>query len=203
MPANLNALIRYKTIDRCLRNKHIKWSIERLRQECTEALGEFRGIYKSVSERTLRDDLRIMKSEILGFNAPITCRNGLYSYSNHNYSIFNTTVHEKELLSDILKLLLRHNKILSGSPYEAVLIRLSEVLNQKLPVEIYNKIIQPDDYAKHTQEACFEILPQKVMAEMHEETHMIDYPRNSSVRFHIKDMSPDMITWEEILRLIN
>lgn len=203
MPTNLNALIRYKTIDRCLRNKQIKWSIERLREECTEALGEFRGVYKSVSERTLRDDLRIMKSEILGFNAPITCRNGLYSYSNNNYSIFNTTVHEKELLSDILKLLLRHKKILSSSLYGAVLIRLSEVLNQKLPEEIYNKIIQPDDYSRHTQEVCFETTPQIVIAELHEETHMIGYPRNSSVRFHIQDMFPDMITWEEILRLID
>jgi len=30
MPANKNALIRYKTIDKCLRNKHMRWTIEGL-----------------------------------------------------------------------------------------------------------------------------------------------------------------------------
>ena len=33
MPANKNALIRYKTIDNCLRNKYRRWTIDNLVDE--------------------------------------------------------------------------------------------------------------------------------------------------------------------------
>ena len=62
MPTNLNALIRYKTIDRCLQNKQRNHDIKMLIEACSKALAEFRGIYKSIGERTIRDDIRIMRS---------------------------------------------------------------------------------------------------------------------------------------------
>ena len=38
---------------------------------CSNALDETRGRGIRISERTIRDDLRVMRSDILGFNAPI------------------------------------------------------------------------------------------------------------------------------------
>ena len=38
MPANKNALIRYKTIDNCLRNRYRRWTLEDLVDACSEAL---------------------------------------------------------------------------------------------------------------------------------------------------------------------
>ena len=38
MPANKNALIRYKTIDNCLRNRYRRWTLEDLVDACSAAL---------------------------------------------------------------------------------------------------------------------------------------------------------------------
>jgi hypothetical protein len=106
MPANLNALIRYKAIDRCLSNRFSPCNIGQLQEICSEALGEFRGVYKKVSERTIRDDIRVMRSEMLGFNAPIVCKDGLYSYSDPNYSIFAVSIRDMALLKQVMQILL-------------------------------------------------------------------------------------------------
>ena len=53
MPANKNALIRYKTIDRCLRNRYRLWTIDDLTEACSDALYEMEGITKGVSVRTV------------------------------------------------------------------------------------------------------------------------------------------------------
>ena len=54
MPANENALIRYKTIDRCLRNKYRRWTLDDLVEACSEALYDMEGITKGVSVRSIR-----------------------------------------------------------------------------------------------------------------------------------------------------
>lgn len=71
MPTNLNALIHYKTIDHCLSNRHRQWSIDDLIKASSEALGEHRGVYKPISKLTICDDIRVMRSSMLGFDAPI------------------------------------------------------------------------------------------------------------------------------------
>ena len=38
MPANKNALIRYKTIDNCLRNRYRRWTLDDLVEACSDAL---------------------------------------------------------------------------------------------------------------------------------------------------------------------
>ena len=106
MPANLNALIRYRTIDRCLSNPYRKWSIEDLIEACSAALKENRGIYTRISERTIRDDIRVMRSDILGFNAPIAQKEGRYFYEDRSYSIFNVSIIDSELLERVLRFML-------------------------------------------------------------------------------------------------
>ncbi|MCH5684372.1 hypothetical protein LWM68_08880 [Niabella sp. W65] len=71
MPVNRNALIRYRTIDKCLQNRRRKWTIENLMDACSDALYEYEGIDKPISLRTIRMDLNAMRSDKLGYNAPI------------------------------------------------------------------------------------------------------------------------------------
>lgn len=98
MPANRNALIRYKTIDTCLRNKFRKWTLEDLIDACSDALYEYEGIDKGISRRTVQMDIQMMRSEKLGYNAPIVVYDGkYYKYEEEDYSITNTPLSEQDL----------------------------------------------------------------------------------------------------------
>ena len=70
MPANKNALIRYKTIDNCLRNRYRRWTLDDLVEACSDALYDMEGITKGVCARTVQMDIQIMRSDKLGYNAP-------------------------------------------------------------------------------------------------------------------------------------
>ncbi len=72
MPANKNALIRYKTIDNCLRNRYRRWTLDDLVEACSDALYDMEGITKGVCARTVQMDIQIMRSDKLGYNAPIS-----------------------------------------------------------------------------------------------------------------------------------
>lgn len=103
MPANKNALIRYKTIDRCLRNKYQRWTLDDLVEACSDALYEMEGITRGVSVRTVQADIQIMRSDKLGYEAPIEVyENKYYRYSDEDYSIFNShlTTDMRELIAD-------------------------------------------------------------------------------------------------------
>lgn len=98
MPVNRNALLRYKTIDTCLRNKYRRWTLEDLIDACSDALYEYEGIDKGISRRTVQGDIQIMRSEKLGYNAPIVVYdNKYYKYEDEDYSITNTPLSEQDL----------------------------------------------------------------------------------------------------------
>ena len=102
MPVNKNALIRYKTIDRCLRNRFRRWTIDDLTEACSDALYEMEGILKGVSVRTVQGDLQIMRSDKLGHNAPIEVYDRIYyRYADPDYSISDTPLTEEDF--DLLK----------------------------------------------------------------------------------------------------
>ena len=108
MPVNRNALIRYTTLDNCLRNRHRKWTLEDLIDACSEALYEFEGIDKGVSKRTIQMDIQVMRSEKLGYNAPIVVDDKkYYSYENPEYSITNIPLTDQDLgkLSEVVDIL--------------------------------------------------------------------------------------------------
>ena len=87
MPANKNALIRYKTIDRCLRNRYRRWTLDDLVDACCDALYDMEGITKGVCARTVQMDIQIMRSDKLGYNAPIVVYGKIYyTYADPNYS---------------------------------------------------------------------------------------------------------------------
>ena len=98
MPVNRNALIRYKTIDKCLQNRYRKWTLEDLIDACSDALYEYEGIDKGVSKRTVQGDIQIMRSNKLGYNAPITVEEKkYYTYEDAHYSITNIPLTDQDL----------------------------------------------------------------------------------------------------------
>lgn len=98
MSSNKNALIRYKTLDKCLKNKYKKYTLEDLMDECSEALFEFEGKESFVSKRTVQLDLQNMRSEKFGYEAPIEVyERKYYRYSDPDYSIHNISVNESDL----------------------------------------------------------------------------------------------------------
>ena len=99
MPANRNALIRYKTIDKCLQNRYRKWTLEDLIEACSDALYEYEGIKKGVSRRTVQADIQVMRSDKLGYNAPITVTDKkYYTYADRDYSITNIPLTDQDLV---------------------------------------------------------------------------------------------------------
>ena len=101
MAINKNALIRYKTIDRCLQNYHRKWTLDDLIEACSEALYEFEGKTTQVSRRTIQLDIQNMRSEKLGYNAPIEVyEKKYYRYEDPDFSITDIPLTESDM--DIL-----------------------------------------------------------------------------------------------------
>lgn len=108
MPVNRNALIRYKTIDKCLQNRFRKWTLEDLIDACSDALYDFEGIDKGVSKRTIQSDIQMMRSDKLGYNAPIiVVDRKYYAYEDKDYSITNIPITEQDLnqLNETVELL--------------------------------------------------------------------------------------------------
>jgi predicted DNA-binding transcriptional regulator YafY len=108
MPVNRNALVRYKTIDNCLRNRYRKWTLEDLIDACSEALYEYEGIDKGVSRRTVQMDIQIMRSEKLGYHAPIVVEDKkYYTYEDNEYSITNIPLTDQDLgkLTEVVDIL--------------------------------------------------------------------------------------------------
>ncbi|MEP2668671.1 MAG: WYL domain-containing protein [Cyclobacteriaceae bacterium] len=108
MPVNRNALIRYRTIDQCLSNRQRQWTLEDLIEACNEALYEYEGIDKGVSTRTIQMDLQLMRSDKLGYNAPIVVVDKkYYTYEDPDYSITNIPLTKQDLgkLTEVLEIL--------------------------------------------------------------------------------------------------
>lgn len=111
MPANKNALIRYRTIDRCLRNRYRIWTLDDLVDACSDALYDMEGITKGVCTRTVQMDLQIMRSDKLGYNAPIEVYDRVYyRYADPDYSIT-----EMPLSADDCKLINEAISLLSNT----------------------------------------------------------------------------------------
>ena len=98
MPVNKNALLRYKIIDRSLRNRYRRWTIEDLVDAVSDALYDMEGIQKGVSLRTVQADIQMMRSDKLGYNAPIEVYDQkFYRYADPNYSIIELPLTKEDV----------------------------------------------------------------------------------------------------------
>jgi len=98
MSINKLALIRYKTIDDCLKNRYRKWTLDDLIEKVADVLYQTEGITSGVSKRTIQADIQVMRSDKLGYNAPIVVTDKkFYTYSEPGYSITNAPVNQADV----------------------------------------------------------------------------------------------------------
>jgi len=108
MAQNKNALLRYRTIDRCLRNTGRRWTLQDLVEACSDALYEYEGKDDMVSTRTVQLDIQMMRSDRLGYEAPIEVYDRkYYRYAVPQYSISNRPLsqHDIDVLNRAIDLL--------------------------------------------------------------------------------------------------
>lgn len=132
MPANRNALLRYRTIDNCLRNRARKWTLEDLVECCSQALYEAEGIDKGVSHRTVQSDIQMMRSDKLGYNAPIVVtEKKYYSYEDPAFSITNNPLSRNDLskLSEVVDILRHFNRFSHFQEMIGMIHRLEDKVN--------------------------------------------------------------------------
>ena len=98
MAQNKNALIRYKTIDKCLQNRYRTWTLEELIEAVSEALYEYEGKENPVGKRTVQLDIQMMRSEKLGHNAPIEVYDKkYYRYEDEEFTITDIPLTETDI----------------------------------------------------------------------------------------------------------
>lgn len=129
MAQNKNALIRYKTIDKCLQNNYRRWTLEDLIEACSDALYEYEGRDINVSKRTIQLDIQLMRSDKLGYNAPIIVEEKkYYVYEDENYSITNIPLTENDMnvLSETVEMLKQFKDFSLFSELGGIIQRLED-----------------------------------------------------------------------------
>jgi len=129
MSQNKNALIRYKTIDKCLQNHYRQWTLEDLMEACSETLFEYEGKENSVSKRTTQLDIQLMRSEKLGYNAPIEVYDKkFYRYADDEYSITDIPLTETDInvLTETVSMLKQFKDFSLFSDVSDILQRLED-----------------------------------------------------------------------------
>ncbi len=129
MAQNKNALIRYKTIDKCLQNRYRQWTLQDLIDACSDALYEYEGRDINVSKRTVQLDIQLMRSDKLGYNAPIEVYDKkYYRYEEENYSITNIPITENDMnvLSETVEMLKQFKDFSLFSELGGIIHRLED-----------------------------------------------------------------------------
>lgn len=132
MPINKYSFIRYRALDKCLRDQRRRYYMSDLVDACNAALENYNG--SSVSERQVRSDMAFMQREA-GGNAPIErCMDGhraYYRYSDPDFSILNLPMSQEEFdqLSSTIQMLGRFKGLPDNSWMEATLYRLQSTFN--------------------------------------------------------------------------
>ena len=143
MPVSKNALIRYKTIDRCLQNHYRRWTLEDLIEACSDALYELEGRDEGVSRRTVQLDIQNLRKL---YEAPIkVVDHKYYIYEDPDFSITESPLSEEDVkqMSEAVKVLRELSGFREFSGMEAVMGRLEDVVHiakdKSRPVVFFEK----------------------------------------------------------------
>ena len=143
MPVSKNALIRYKTIDRCLQNHYRRWTLEDLIDACSNALYELEGRDEGVSRRTVQLDIQNLRKL---YNAPIkVVDHKYYIYEDPDFSITESPLSEEDVkqMSEAVKVLRELSGFQEFSGMEGIMGRLEDVVHiakdKSRPVVFFEK----------------------------------------------------------------
>ena len=138
MPVNKNAMIRYKTLDKCFRNTGRRYYIEDLMEECTKVLQEIDPEINDISRRTILNDIAFMEGDGWGDKGLELLREKdgrrvYYRYADPNFSIESSPLTSEEI--EHIKLTIHTLSRFKGLPqFEWV----DDILT-KLSIATYNK----------------------------------------------------------------
>lgn len=97
MPTNKHASCRYRILDHLFQRPR-RWTLLELQEAVSLELQEAFGVKSKVSTRTLQADMNVMRSlPPRGFDAPILCEKGGYSYEDRKFSINNLPFSQTDL----------------------------------------------------------------------------------------------------------
>lgn len=133
MSINKLALIRYKTIDECLKNRFRNWTLDDLIDKVSDALYEYEGIDSGISKRTIQLDIQNMRSEKLGYYAPIiVVDRKFYTYEDEDFSITNSPINnaDMEKMKEIVAVLKQLNGFNYFDEMSDMIIKLENNLNK-------------------------------------------------------------------------
>jgi predicted DNA-binding transcriptional regulator YafY len=133
MPLNKSTLLRLRTIDSCLCRRFRQWTIEDLRKACEDAVYDYEGI-DHVSLRTTQRDIELMRSDKLGYNAPIiVVQRKYYTYEDPDYSITQLplTKHDIEELNSAMDIIRHFNGFKGMAGSDDILARLQDRISQQ------------------------------------------------------------------------
>ena len=145
MATNKNALMRYLTIDKCLQNTNRKWTLDNLIEACSDALYEYEGKDSYVSKRTVQLDIQNMRSDKLGYSAPIVVyERKYYKYETPGYSITEVPITDMDMdiLSESMEMLRQFKSFSLFSELNGVI--------QKLEDKVYRETRDPVSYTHLT-----------------------------------------------------
>ncbi|MBX9889190.1 MAG: WYL domain-containing protein [Flavobacteriaceae bacterium] len=141
MALNKHQIIRYNRLDRCFKNFGREYSFEDLLEAVNEAIIEHDPTSTGVQTRTLREDIKFMRSES-GYNAPIETikgsnGNNYYRYDDKNFSINSSPLNDTEAqqLKNAVSILQRFE----GSPEFEWVNELGPLLNDKFSLKNQDK----------------------------------------------------------------
>ena len=143
MPVSKNALIRYKTIDRCLQNHYRRWTLEDLIDACSDALYELEGRDEGVSKRTVQLDIQNLRKL---YSAPIkVIDHKYYIYEDEDFSITESPLSEEDVkqMTEAVKVLRELSGFQEFSGMEGIMGRLEDVVHiardKSRPVVFFEK----------------------------------------------------------------
>lgn len=143
MPVSKNALIRYKTIDRCLQNHYRRWTLENLIDACSDALYELEGRDEGISKRTVQLDLQNLRKL---YNAPIkVVDHKYYIYEEEDFSITESPLSEEDVkqMGEAVKVLRELSGFHQFADMEGIVGRLEDAVHiardKSSPVVYFDK----------------------------------------------------------------
>lgn len=129
MPVSKNALIRYKTIDRCLGNHYRRWTLEDLIDSCSDALYELEGRDEGVSRRTVQLDIQNLRKL---YGAPIkVVDRKYYVYEDPDFSITESplSAQDVEKMGEAVKVLRQLSGFQQFAGMEGIVGRLEDLVH--------------------------------------------------------------------------
>lgn len=187
MAQNKNALIRYRTIDKCLQNSYRNWTLEDLIEACSDALYEYEGKDSNVSKRTIQLDIQLMRSDKLGYNAPIEVYDKkFYRYEDPDFTITDIPLNENDMhvLSETVEMLKQFKDFSLFSELGGIIQRLEDKIYTEKTHQPSIIHLDRNDQLKGLEH--LDVLYQAILKKMVLKLHYQSFKANESsvVTFH-------------------